>query len=35
LPEERFQRAVELGVKKNREIIIMQEKVSAAAGIPR
>ncbi len=35
LPQELFQRAVELGVEKNREIIVMQEKVIAAAGIPR
>jgi ribonuclease PH len=30
-----FQQAIELGVEKNREIIAMQEKAIAAAGIPR
>jgi ribonuclease PH len=35
LPQELFQRAVGLGVEKNREIIAMLEKAIAVAGIPR
>lgn len=35
LPRALFQQAVELGVEKNREIISLQEKAIAAAGIPR
>ena len=34
LPPELFQKAVALGIEKNREIIALQKKVAAAAGIP-
>jgi ribonuclease PH len=34
LPHDLFQKAVALGIEKNREIIALQKKVAAAAGIP-
>jgi ribonuclease PH len=34
LPQDLFQKAIALGIEKNREIIALQKKVAAAAGIP-